>query len=325
MRKLPSSNMYFSVGGIILLLCVPFFIENIYYIHIFIMTFIFIILLLSLNLVAGYAGQVSVCHAAFYGVGAYTSALLTLQLDISSWLALPVATIFAGILGFLIGYPALRLRGHYFAIATLCFGLIVTMIFNNWTGLTRGPMGLPGIAPPNPIPLPFLSEISFFSKRNFYYLAFAFVLFTVYVNYRLINSRIGMAFVAIREEMDLAESVGINTMRLKLLAFTISAALAGIAGTLYAHYVRFISPESFTFIDSFYLIAGIVIGGKGSLGGPIIGSLILVALPEYLRALEQYQWLIYGGLIIVVLIFMPNGIWGAIKSMSESIERRKTG
>ena len=325
MKKSPSLRNYLSAGAIVILLCLPLLVESIYYIHILIMTFIFIILLLSLNMVAGYAGQVSVCHCAFYGVGAYTSALLTLQLGISSWLALPVAVIFAGILGFLIGYPALRLRGHYFAIATLCFGLIVTMVFNNWTGLTRGPMGLPGIAPPDSIPLPFLSEISFSSKINFYYLAFAFVLFSIYVNYRLIHSRIGMAFIAVREEVDLAESVGINTMRLKLLAFTVSAALAGIAGSLYAHYVRFISPESFTFIDSFYLIAGMVIGGKGSLGGPIIGSLILVALPEYLRALEQYQWLIYGVLIIVVLIFMPNGIWGAIKSIGESIERRKTG
>lgn len=304
-----------SLGFIILLLLVPLFVKNVYYLHILIMTFIFIILLLSLDLVAGYAGQVSVCHAAFYGVGAYTSALLTLKWGINFWLALPVAAIFAGILGILIGYPALRLRGHFFAIITLCFGLIVTMIINNWTSLTMGPMGLPGIPPAHPIPLPFLSKITFISKTNFYYLAFAFVLFAVYVNYRLVNSRIGMAFIAIREEMDLSECVGINTMRLKLLAFTIGAIIAGIAGSLYAHYVRFISPESFTFIDSFYLIAGIVIGGKGSIGGPVIGSLLLIAIPEYLRVLAQYRWLIYGALIVIVIIFMPKGIWGAIKEL----------
>jgi branched-chain amino acid transport system permease protein len=298
------SRRLLGAAGALALLTAPAWLASPYHLHVLIMAGIFAILASSLNLLLGYTGQLSLGHAAFFGIGAYASALLTLKSGWSFWLALPCAGIAAGLAGWAIGRLALKLRGAYFVLVTISFAGVVSLVSINWMDLTNGPLGLPGV------PAPELGPWSFRTKRAFYYLVLAAAGLAYLVCRRLVRSRIGRAFVALRENEALAESVGIDGTRYLVLAAVVSAALAGVAGSLYAHYTRFVSPEVFLFSYTVTMVIMVVAGGQGTLMGPIVGALLFTALPEALREALSWQWqmLAYGVVLIVLVFFLPRGI-----------------
>ena len=295
---------------------IPQVVTNKYYMNILIMSGIWSIAALSLNLILGYTGQVNLAHGAFFGIGAYASALLMLKLNWNFWLALPLASALAGFFGFLIGLPALRTRASYFAIGTLCFNIIVTLIVDRWEGLTEGARGLMGIPGPAPIPLPWGGQIAFKTQANQYYLVLAFVLLTIFVLRRIVQSLVGRTFRAIRGNEELAEAVGIHAMRVKMLSFTVSCFFAGVGGVLYASYICFLSPELTDYHVSFDTLIYIMIGGVGTMVGPIIGTLLFVTIPETLHVAAEYRLLLYGLILIVMIIYLPRGIVGWLKDWS---------
>jgi branched-chain amino acid transport system permease protein len=294
-------GVYILIFGVFVLL--PFFLKNPYYIRIFIFIGIYIILALSLNLINGYTGLLSIGHAAFYGIGAYSSALLTLRLGFPFLIALLVSGIIAAIFGYLIGKPTLRLRGIFLTLCTLGFNIIFVLALVNWESLTRGPLGIAGI------PLPKFFFHTFQRQEHYYYLIFFLVLFTIASIYRLIHSRFGNALLSIREEETAAEAVGVNTVHYKLAAFIISTFYAGISGSFFAHYIRFISPDNFTFWESFTLLAMLAIGGQGNLLGPMVGAFLLIAIPEIFRFLADYRMIFYGLVLIFMMLFRREGIF----------------
>ena len=286
------------------LLTAPAWLASPYHLHVLIMAGVFAILALSLNLLLGYTGQLSLGHAAFFGIGAYTSALLALKLEWSFWLALPSAAVASGLAGWAIGRLALKLRGAYFVLVTISFAGVVSLVSINWMELTNGPLGLPGV------PAPELGSWSFRTKTAYYYLVLAGAAFAYLVCHRLVYSRIGRALVALRENEPLAESVGIDGTRYLVLAAVVSAALAGVAGSLYAHYTRFVSPEVFLFTYTVTMVIMVIAGGQGTLVGPVIGAVLFTALPEALREAMSWQWqmLAYGVVLVVLVFFLPRGI-----------------
>jgi branched-chain amino acid transport system permease protein len=285
-------------------LSAPFWLASPYHLHVLIMAGIFAVLALSLNLLLGYTGQLSLGHAAFFGIGAYTSALLTLRLEWSFWLGLPAAAAVAALAGWAIGRLSLKLRGAYFVLVTISFAGVIALVSVNWMELTNGPLGLPGI------PAPALGPWSLRSKTAYYYLTLAAVILAWVVCHRLVHSRIGRAFVALRENEALAESVGIDVTRYLITAAVVSAALAGMAGSLYAHYTRFVSPEVFLFTYTITMVVMVVAGGKGTLAGPLVGALLFTVLPEVLREATSWQWqmLAYGVILVLLVFFLPRGI-----------------
>ncbi|WCK56364.1 branched-chain amino acid ABC transporter permease [Aneurinibacillus sp. Ricciae_BoGa-3] len=285
---------------------VPLVSSNDYLIQILIMSGINILLVLSLNLISGFAGQISLGHAAFFGIGAYASALLSMK-GLNVWVAIPAAGLVAAILGFLIGSPVLRLRGHFFAIATLGFGEIIHLVLNNWVDVTRGPMGLSGIPTPENILF-----MDFSLKSNYYYLILVVVLLALYLSITVKHSKMGRALLAIRTDEITAKAMGINIAYYKIFAFTLSAAIAGIAGATYSHFILFLSPETFSLPASINILLMLLIGGIGSIPGSVLGGLFITVLSEYLRTFAQYQMLIYGVLIVLIVIFMPKGLSGLL-------------
>lgn len=301
---------------LLIAIIIPLVVTNKYYMNILIMSGIWSIVALSLNLILGYTGQVNLAHGAFFGIGAYASALLMLKLKIGFWLALPMAAAIAGFFGFLIGLPALRTRGSYFAIGTLCFNIIVTLIVDRWEGLTEGARGLMGIPGPGPIPLPWGGEITFKTMAAQYYVVLFFLLLTIFVLRRIIRSLVGRTFRAIRGNEELAEAVGIHAMRTKILSFTISCFFAGIGGVLYASYIGFLSPELTDYHVSFDALIYVMIGGVGTMIGPIIGTLLFVTIPETLHVAAEFRLLVYGLILIFMIIYLPRGIVGWVNGLT---------
>ncbi|MBI4826637.1 MAG: branched-chain amino acid ABC transporter permease [Nitrospirae bacterium] len=282
-----------------------------YLLHILIISGIYIILTLSLNLILGYTGIPALGHIAFSCVGAYTSSLLALNYDISPWIGLLVGACFASILGLVIGFPSMRLKGDYLALATFGFGVIVYSISKNWVDLTRGPMGLPGI--------PKFSVLGFELQPVWAYLVLVivFVLITAFIINRIVDSPFGRILKSIREDEVASLSIGKDVNRYKLIVFVVGAFFAGIAGSLYAHYITFIDPSSFTMMESIAVLLMVVFGGMGNIKGSFIGALILVIFPEMLRFLGMpssiaapLRQMIYGLLLIVLMIKRPQGIIG---------------
>ena len=306
--KLPA-----ALAAAALLCAVPRFFSLDYYLHMFVMSEIYAVLALSLALIVGFSGQVSMGHAAFYGVGAYASALISLKSGLPFWVTIWCAGAVAGLLSFVIGKMVLRLRGHFLAITTAFFGVLVTLILNNWIELTNGPMGVPGIPRPSPIVLPGLT-LSFETRADYYYLGLVFVGLVAFLLYRLVNSRIGNALIAIRENEELARSIGVDAMAYKVFAFTLGGALAGMAGSFYAHYILFISPVTFTIAESINLLVMIIFGGMTTLFGPVFGAVALTLLPEFLRMAGSLRLVIYGVALVIFIIWLPLGVWGTIKS-----------
>jgi len=301
----------YGLIGIVLII-LPFGMPD-YYLHLMIMAGISSILALSLGLLVGYLGLVSFCQAAFYGIGAYASALMTLDLHLSFWLALPLAGLTAAFFGVIIGYPSLKTKGPYFSIMTLGFGQIMSLIFVNWVGMTRGSQGMPGIPSPGALVIPFIGSISFKAKIPYYFLVLVVLAVTFFFIRKLLASHLGLSLTAIRENEVLAESMGIRAMKYKLMAFMISTFFAGLAGSLYAHYFRFISPVSFTVVQSFETLINVIFGGAALLVGPVVGSTLLTIIPEALRMASEYRNTIYAVILLLVILFLPGGIAGELK------------
>lgn len=255
-------------------------------------------------------------YIAFYGVGAYTYALMSLHFGLSFWLCLPVAGLLAAIAGCIIGYPTLRMRGDYLAIVTLGFGEIVRLILNNWMQLTNGPNGIMSIKRPTIYWPDFADGFAFELLKikklwALYYVILAIAIFTIISVYRLNFSRIGRAWEAIREDETAAELMGVNTFLLKLLAYAMGATFAGFAGAFFAARMRFVGPESFSFLESAMVLAMVVLGGMGSIPGVILGVIALVALPEAFREFELYRMLVFGGVMTAMMLVRPAGLWPA--------------
>jgi len=256
---------------------------------------------LGLQLIVGYTGQFSFGHAAFYGVGAYASALLVLELKLPFVVALPCAALAAALAGLLVA-PVLRLSGHYLAIATLAVGEIAFVLMINWKGLTHGAYGIYGI------PMPEFGPLKIDTDERFFLLASVLLAVIHFIGQRLVRSRFGRALVAVRENELAATAAGIDPLRQKAAAFVYGSAFAGVAGALYAHYASYISPEFFSFTASVQMVVMVVIGGLGSMPGAIVGALVVVLLPEFLRAFADYRLVVYGCLIIVFMLFLPGGL-----------------
>ena len=280
---------------------------------------VYICLGLGLNVVVGLCGLLDLGYIAFYGVGAYTYALLSVHYAIPFWVCLPICALFAAAAGCVIGYPTLRMRGDYLAIVTLGFGEIVRIVLNNWMDLTGGPNGILGIKPPG-VYLPHFSGGSFSFEylalrklEYLYYVILALAVCTIIAVRRINFSRIGRAFEAIREDETAAELMGVNTFRFKLLAYALGAVFGGLAGAFFAARMRFVSPESFTFIESAMVLSMVVLGGMGSIPGVILGALALVALPEMFREFELYRMLAFGGAMALMMVVRPAGLWPAAR------------
>jgi branched-chain amino acid transport system permease protein len=282
-----------------------------YLLHILVIAVIYIILTLSLNLIVGFTGLPALGHAAFMCIGAYTSSLLALNMGVSPWIGLIIGACFAAVSGIVIGYPAVRLKGDYLALATFGLGVIVYSISKNWVSLTRGPMGLPGITQ--------FSVIGYQLSETWVYLLLVliFVAITIFICRRIVNSPFGRILRSIREDETASEALGKDTNKHKLMVFIIGAFFAGIAGSLYAHYITFIDPSSFTVMESITVLLMVIFGGMGSIQGSIVGALILVIFPELLRFLGMpssiaapARQMIYGLLLVILMIKRPEGIMG---------------
>ena len=285
-------------------LVAPLLITNQYVIQVLIFVGLYIVLVLSLNLLNGYVGLLAIGHAAFYGIGAYTSA----KLSLSYGLPFPVTFIAAGLVtslfGYVLGRPTLGLSGIYLALATLGFNVIVWLVLLNWTDLTNGPLGLMDVPAPN------LFGYKIESRPQYYYLCLAMVAMTLFTMNRLVTSRFGRALVAIREDELAARASGINTTRYKVQAFMIAAFYAGLAGSFYAHFVKYVSPDSFTQLESFTILAMLALGGGGNLVGPVAGAAVLAIIPELFRFLHEYRMFVFGGVLVAVMLIRPNGMFG---------------
>lgn len=317
MGKLKSA--YFpalAVAGLVLLPLLGF---GSYFQHLLVLWMLFALMALSLNIVIGYIGELSFGHAAFFAVGAYTSAMLTVYGGQAFWVGLILAPIVSGLFGLAIGYISLRIKGPQFAILTLAFGAILYSIFNNWIDVTNGPLGITKIPTPWIAGLP---EIDFNASAPYYYLVLTFVLATSYFCRSLLASRTGRAFIAVRENDALAASVGINVFAFKLVGFVMATAIVGVAGCLYAHYLKIITPELFTLQYMAPMIIMVVVGGRGTIIGPIIGALVYVGLLEALRASGSIRMLIFAILLTLCIVFLPGGLT-SLWSRVRSIGRRK--
>ncbi|MEO8398254.1 MAG: branched-chain amino acid ABC transporter permease [Ignavibacteriaceae bacterium] len=285
-----------------------------YILHILILICIYAILSLSLNLLVGYTGILSVAHAAFYGVGAYVAALMALRVDSPFLLNLILAMMAAAILGAIVGIPSLRIKDDYFVIATFAFQIITFSILNNLVDFTGGPLGLPGI------PQPIILGYTVSSHIEFLVLSFLLAAFTYYVCNKIIKSPFGRVLKAIREDEVFVMSAGKNAASFKVQIFMVGAALASISGVIYAAYITYIDPTSFTVMESIFIISIVIIGGAGSLRGPIVGSIVLVALPEILRFVglpnsiaANVRQILYGALLVIFMMWRPQGFVGEYK------------
>jgi branched-chain amino acid transport system permease protein len=306
--KLPSRPV--RIGTILALALIgPPFLNN-YTLDILTLSGIYIVLALGLNIVVGMAGLLDLGYVSFYAIGAYSYALLSTKLGVSFWAALPLGGLAAALFGLLLGIITLRLRGDYLAIVTLGFISIVNQVLKNWDSVTNGPNGILGIGRPS------IGGFVFSQPIHFYYLILAIVLVTIFAVHRLGRSRIGRAWVAIREDEIAAETMGVDTMRFKILAFSLGATWAGIAGVFFAGKFAFVSPESFTFFESVIVLSMVVLGGLGSIPGVILGALMIEILPELLRGFQEYRMLFFGAVLVGTMIFRPQGLLGSARNES---------
>ncbi|RFU64162.1 branched-chain amino acid ABC transporter permease [Bacillus sp. V59.32b] len=296
----------------------PFITQNDYFIHVMTLSFIWIIGVYGLNLLAGYTGYLSLAHAGFFAIGAYSLGILTVKAELNFWLAFILSCLITSVAGLLIGLIALRTKEHFFAIYTLCVGYIIYLIIDKWESLTEGVRGLIGIPAPADI-----GPISFQTPLSQYYLVLFILLLVIFVVYRIVHSLTGRTYIAIRNSEDLAQTIGISTMKNKLTVFVLSTFFAGLAGALYASFVRFIGPEIAATAITFDLLTYLLVGGIGTLSGPIIGTILIVWISQQLQFLQDYRMLIFGPVLTLLVIFYPRGIVGAVLGWKFKYQDRK--
>jgi len=321
------------VAGIFL---VPLVIKNPYHLSVIIMIGFYSIIIIGLNLVLGNTGQISLGQSGFFGIGAYCSAIYCVYFGVNVWLAMLLAGFTAALFGYAVGFASVRLKGHYLAMATLGFGVIVTIVLMESTTVTGGAGGFPEF-----IPNPSIGKFSFNTDTKFYFLVSAVVIIIYICSSNISNYRIGRALYAINRHEGAAEVLGVNPRKYKLKIFTLSAFYAGIAGSLFAHYSTYIAPESFSFYLNIPLLCMVVVGGLGSVGGSILGTALLVLLPELIRyfskiealpkAVQQafgdytYHLLAYGLLLMIFVIFIPKGLAGLLTNVFGRLTAKSRG
>ncbi|MDM0036899.1 branched-chain amino acid ABC transporter permease [Variovorax sp. J22P271] len=293
---------------------VPLVVRDQYVLHIAIMVLFYAVLATSLNLVVGYVGEFSLGHTAFLGTGAYAAAILATRYGWPVWATIPVAGLLAAVMGVVIGAITLRLQGPFFVIVTLSFSEVLRLVADNWIALTNGPMGIAGVPQPA-----LLAEAGNLGAKQFYYaLAWLLLAAALYLSFRFVNSNAGRAAVAVRENRYVAQSIGIRPLTYSMLALVLGALLSGMAGGFYAHYISFVGPEVFRFAFMVSMIIMVLIGGKGTLVGPLIGALLVTFLEEYLRETKELRLSLFGLAVIAIVLFLPRGLMGFITQRRET-------
>lgn len=299
----------FRILGLLLLLAllvaVPHFITVKYYLQLCIMALIWVLVAQGQNIVQGFTGYVSITQAGFMGIGAYCSTLLAVNLSAPVWISMLAAPLVTSAFALVVGYPSLRVKGHYFAIVTLAYNMVIFTVLINFSSLTKGEAGISGVPRPEPL---FGGLVDFNDRIAYYYLTLVCAVIMTAFAALLLRSRVGQIFLSIRQNEPLATAIGITVWKYKLAAFVLSAFYAGLAGALYAHYQGFINPESFGVAQSLDAILAVILGGSGTILGPVIGAFAVVFLPEYLRFADSFRLIIYGVLLVVATIFLPRGI-----------------
>lgn len=299
----------------LLVLSLPLWIPS-YYLHLAIMSSIFILLAASLNMIGGYGGFMSLGHAAFWGIGAYASTNVALRLG-NVWLGMIAAFVVAGLVGILLGVPSLRLRGIYLTMITIAFGVVASLLFVNVSWLTGGPIGIGNI------PRPAILGIVLAERWQFYYLSLAIVAGSIGFMHWFFRSPVGRSIVAARDDELAASCLGVNTVRNKILVFALSSAFAGLAGAIFAHYVQYINTDSFTVANSIRILVMVVVGGLGSLAGSVIGALVIYLLPEVLRFLDLVYLVVYALLVIGMMLFLPDGLISLPSKLSNLLQKER--
>ncbi|MDM0019191.1 branched-chain amino acid ABC transporter permease [Variovorax saccharolyticus] len=293
---------------------VPLLVRDQYVLHIAIMVLFYAVLATSLNLVVGYVGEFSLGHTAFLGTGAYAAAILSTGYGWPVWATIPVAGLLAAVMGVVIGGITLRLQGPFFVIVTLSFSEVLRLVADNWIALTNGPMGIAGVPQPA-----LLADAGNLGAKQFYYaVAWLLLALALYLSFRFVNSNAGRAAVAVRENRYVAQSIGIRPLTYSMLALVLGAFLSGMAGGFYAHYISFVGPEVFRFAFMVSMIIMVLIGGKGTLVGPLIGALLVTFLEEYLREAKELRLSIFGLAVIAIVLFLPRGLMGFITQRRET-------
>jgi branched-chain amino acid transport system permease protein len=308
----------FRLFFLLLLLMLPLIIEDVYWLHMLNVIGIFSLLAIGLNLVVGFTSTFSLGHAAFYGIGAYTTALLSTGIGFPFWANLLASAFVAGVFGLLLGV-IFRLRGPFLAVATLAFGEIVRLVLLNWVSFTGGPNGIANI------PWPVIGSIELSNDHRYYYLVLATVIFQFKLISRLGNSRVGRAMRALKDSEDGARACGVWVLRYQMLSFVIAACFAGIAGGLYAHLITYVSPDPFNLMASIEMLFMIVLGGLGSIPGSVVGAAVVAILPEYFRIFQEYRLIIYSVSILIILKFAPGGLWGLIGTIPRQLSKLHVG
>jgi branched-chain amino acid transport system permease protein len=303
-KGLPRRAMAVAIG---LAVIAPLFVEQRYIVHMAVMSAIYAVLTMSQNLVTGTAGQLSMGQVAFYGIGAYTSALLAISMKLPFYVTFLVGATVAAFFGLLIALPTIRLGGIYLGMVTLGFAEIVRMVFLNWVTLTRGPNGLPGI------PRPVLLGYRLTTPHAYYVMIVGLVVLTYVVYKRIMASRTGLALMAMREDELAASSMGVDVAKYRIFVFVVASFFTGLMGAFYAHFITFISPTSFASGESFLILSMYVLGGPANMEGSILAAIFLSLAPEFLRSTAEYRMVLYGVLLMGLIIFKPEGITGLFK------------
>jgi len=322
-KVIPKTKSYALLALSVFLFFIPVLWADEFYLNVIISIYLNIILAVSLNMVIK-TGKLSIAHAAFMGIGGYTSALTVMRLGLPYLLALPLSGLMGACIALLVGRLLLKLQGVYFVLVTFACGEVVRLFFVNLVEPFGGPTGIINIPPPRIALFPGIA-FTLLSKVSYYYLVLGVMLVTLFIIHRIYQSSIGKAMDCTRETEHLAEFTGIDTFQHKMFAFAAGGFFAGLAGSLFAHYYRFISPESFTFWESVNVIVINVVGGMGGIAGPILGSIFLVPLPEFLRGFVEYQRVLYGLILILTLWFMPAGMLGVLQRAFDRVKARTAG
>ena len=286
------------------LIILPFVVENQYVLHIAVLSLMYMLLASSLNVIVGYTGQYNIGHVAFYAIGAYTAAIVATKFEINFLIVILLSGIVASIFSLGLGLPTLRLRGIFFAFTTLGFAEITRLTILNWRSLTRGPFGIPGI------PVPELFGISLSSNIHFYFMIFILLVLMLLMTYRIKNSRVGRAWISIREDEEASASMGVDTFKYKIMNLMYGTFWAGVGGAFFAYFAGYISADSFILDESFRFFAMVLVGGTGTLSGPILGGALLTILPQLFRSFARYQMIIYGLAILFIIHYKPEGLLG---------------
>ena len=318
-RAILQSRRFWLVVAVVVVSLLPMIFTDSYWRTNLIVCAINVMLALGLDFILGYAGQLNLGQSAFYGIGAYVSTLLITGPGVPFWIAFAAGVLSAGCAGMLLSLFGVRLRGHYLAIASLGFAVITHQILLNWISLTQGPLGIYAIPPPPPLQLPGMPAIAFSDLANLFYLTAGFALLAYVLLDRLVRSPIGETLAAIREDEVSAASLGINCQKWKVFAFAVGASIGGAAGCFYASFVGTLVPDAFFITESFTILAMVIVGGMGTLIGPVFGAILLTVLPELLRGIGDLRFIVYGVAVTLVVLFMPGGMVQAARLLARRI------